>query len=231
MKGRPFRFVRQAVWIGLGATALMACGCKPAANSTSSGPAGNLGPTSRFDPGKFSPTSASLCLQQMIKNPPGPLHLSFAERSSDEHATSVEANVTPTTIDYTRSETVNGQTSTTTKNLANAQMSEMELDYAVMSPVPWHGELVAAQDAAKNTGDENVNGFSAVKYSIDTANEPASQKAAFDSLMAVRDYTIAGTAWVTSDTGCLVKYAIDFEQDAKNGSVKKTHFEGNVTQK
>jgi hypothetical protein len=65
----------------------------------------------------------------------------------------------------------------------------------------------------------------------DTANEPAAQKATFLSLMAVKDYKIVGSAWVTTDTGCLVKYAIDLEQDEKNGSVKKTHFEGNVTKR
>jgi hypothetical protein len=47
----------------------------------------------------------------------------------------------------------------------------------------------------------------------------------------VNDYKIVGSAWVTTDTGCLVKYAIDLEQDEKNGSVKKTHFEGNVTKR
>lgn len=88
---------------------------------------------------------------------------------------------------------------------------------------------MAAQDAAKAAGAEKVNGYDTVKYSIDTANEPAAEKATFLSLMAVKDYKIAGSAWVTRDNGCLIKYAIDQEQDGKDGSVKQTHFEGNVT--
>ena len=107
----------------------------------------------------------------------------------------------------------------------------MQLDFGVMGPVPWHGELVAAQDATKSAGAERVDGFNTIKYSIDTANEPAAQKATFESLMAVKNYKIVGDAWVTSNSGCLVKYAIDFERDAKDGSVKKTHFEGNVTKR
>jgi len=143
----------------------------------------------------------------------------------------VEANVTPTTIDYTRREMSAGQTSTSTKHLARAQMSEMELDFDIMGPVPWHGELVAAQDAAKLAGAENVNGYRTLKYSMDTANEPSSQKATFESLMAVKDYKIIGDAWVARDTGCLVKYAIDFEKDGKDGSVERLHFEGNATKR
>jgi len=167
----------------------------------------------------------------MIKNPPAAMHLSFAESSSDSRSASIEADVTPTMIAYTRRETSAGQTSASTKKLGIAQLSEMELDFDIMGPVPWHGELVAAQDAARAEGTENVNRYDTMKYAIDTANEPAAQKATFDSLMGVKDYKIAGTAWIASDSGCLVKYAIDFEKDEKDGSAKKTHFEGNVTRK
>ncbi|MHB8540923.1 MAG: hypothetical protein ACYDCD_08290 [Candidatus Acidiferrales bacterium] len=219
------------MYVGMGAALALAPGCKQGAGSAAAGSATGAGSRSGSDPNKFSPTGASLCLQQMIKNPPEPLHLSFAEKVSDQESSSVEAEVTPTTIDYTRHKTNAGQTSTNTRHLARAQLSEMELDFDVMGPVPWHGELVAAQGAAKSAGAERVNGFNTIKYSIDTANESAPQKATFESLMAVKDYKIVGDAWVTGDTGCLVKYAIDFERDGKDGSVKKTHYEGNVTKK
>lgn len=217
--------------VAMGAALAFVPGCKFGVNNTVAGSATGAVSVGRPGPNKFSPTDASICLQQMIKNSPGPFHLSFAEKSSPRDASSVEADVTPATIDYTKREMSAGQTSTSSKHLARAQMSEMELDFDVMGPVPWHGELVAAQDATKNAGEGNVNGYSAIKYSIDTANEPPAQKTTFESLMAVKNYSIVGSAWVTTDTGCLVKYAIDFEQDGKNGSVKKTHFEGNVTKK
>lgn len=230
MKLREFRFAGAVIFVAAGAALAMVSGCKVGAGSAAAGSV-DSGGANRPDPDKFSPTSASLCLQQMIKNAPGPFHLSFAEKLPDADTSSAEADVTPTTMDYTTHETGKGQTTTTTKHLARAQMSELELDFDVMGPVPWHGELVAAQDATKGAGEENVNGYSTLKYSIDTANEPAAQKATFESLMAVKNYKIVGSAWVTSDNGCLVKYAIDFEQDGKDGSVKKTHFEGNVTKR
>lgn len=180
---------------------------------------------------KFDPTGASLCLQQMFKNPPGAFHASFLEKTAERDTSSIEVDVTSTAIDYTKTDINAGQNSTSTKHLALAQMSEMELDFDVMGPVPWHGELVAAQNATKPTGNESVNGYSTQKFEIDTANEPAAQKATFDSLMAVKDYKIIGHVWITSDAGCLVKYIVDFEQDKKDGSIQKKHFEGNVTKK
>jgi len=229
MRRRGFRFLQHAIWMAVGAALAMASGCNFGTQSKAEEGSGTAVPVTQTN--RFNPTGASVCLQQMIKNPPGPFHVSFAEKSSGQDASTVEADVTPATIDYTKHDTSAGQTSTDTKHLARAQVTEMEVDFDLMKPVPWHGELVAAQDAAKSAGAESVNGYNTLKYSIDTANEPPSQKAVFDSLMAVNDYKIAGTAWVTSDSGCLVKWAIDLEQDAKNGSVKKTHFEGNVTKR
>jgi hypothetical protein len=229
MKRSQELLMRWAIVGVTGAALAMSFGCKH--GSTVEANRAATVTASRPDPAKFSPTSASVCLQRMIKNPSAPLHLAFAENSSDSKSTSIEADVTSATIAYTRRETSAGQTSASTKKLAMARLSEMELDFDIMGPVPWHGELVAAQDAARAAGAENVNGYDTVKYAIDTANEPAAQKATFDSLMAVKDYKIAGTAWIASDSGCLVKYAIDFEKDEKDGSAKKTHFEGNVTRK
>lgn len=229
MAPREFRFVRHSMWIAMGAMLAMTSGCNLGTQSKAEESSATAVPAAQAN--RFNPTGASVCLQQMIKNPPGPFHVSFAEKSSAQDASSVEGDVTPATVDYTKHDTSAGQTSTDTQHLAREQVTEMEVDFDLMKPVPWHGELVAAQDAAKSAGAGNVNGYNAIKYSIDTVNEPAAQKATFLSLMAVKDYKIVGSAWVTTDTGCLVKYAIDLEQDEKNGNVKKTHFEGNVTKR
>ena len=229
MRRREFFFARHVMCLAMGTTLAMASGCNFGSQSAAKAGSGTAVPVTQTN--RFSPTGASVCLQRMIKNPPGPFHVSFVEKSSGQDASTVDADVTPATIDYTKHDTSAGQTSTDTKHLVRAQVTEMEVDFDLMKPVPWHGELVAAQDAAKSAGTESVNGYNTIRYSIDTANEPAARKAAFLSLMAVKDYKILGFAWVTSDTGCLVKYTIDFEQDEENGSVKKTHFEGNVTKR
>lgn len=219
---------RWAMCGAIGAALAMSSGCNRTHTAEANSEARQR---SGSDAAKFSPTRASVCLQQMIKNPKGPFHLSFAQSSSDGKSTSIEADVTPAAIDYTKRETSAGQTSTSSKKIERARLSEMEIDFDIMGPVPWHGELVAAQDSAKAAGVEEVDGYRALKYAMDTANEPEEERATFDRLMAVEAYKITGAAWVTNDTGCLVKYSIDFEQHAKDGTVKKTHFEGNVTKK
>ncbi|HZT69098.1 MAG TPA: hypothetical protein VFC10_05040 [Terriglobia bacterium] len=229
MKPSQGLFMRGAIRGAMGAALMLSFGCTQ--NRLAETDRREAAGAHRADHGKFSPTDASVCLHQMIKNPPGRLHLSFAESSSDSKSTSIEADVTPARITYTRRETSARQTSASTKKLEMAQLSEMELDFDIMGPVPWHGELVAAQDAARAEGKESVNGYDTLKYAMDTANEPASQKATFASLMAVKDYDIAGQAWITADTGCLVKYSIDFTKDARDGNVTKVHFEGDVTRK
>ena len=223
------RLVRPVIFATIGLALTMNFGCKGNAGKTAS--AGGSEATVRSGLQKFNPTGASVCLQQMIKNPAGPLHLVFAESFSDRKSTLVEADVTSATVTYTRRETSAGQTSASTKKLKTGELSEMELDFDIMGPVPWHGELVAGQDAARPQGTEAINGYDARKFAIDTANEPAAQKETFESLMAVKNYTIVGNAWVANDSGCLVKYSIDFEKDGKDGSVEKTHFEGNVARK
>jgi hypothetical protein len=47
----------------------------------------------------------------------------------------------------------------------------------------------------------------------------------------LKDYSINGSAWVLAEANCVLQYNIDFEQDGKDGSVKKTHYEGTVTKK
>ena len=221
MKLNPDRYIRILACAAAGVLLVIAPAC-------SSGSSSNA----ETSPSKIDLTRAALRLQEMVKNPPGPFHVSFSETSSksssDQHVMSTEGDVTPTTVDYTERETEHGQTSTNTKHVARGQMSEMELDMQFMVPVPWHGELIAAKDATRPAGTESVNGYDTLKYSIDTANEPPAEKATFSKMMLDKDYKITGTAWVAKDNGALVKWAIDMDENGKDGSVKRTHFEGNV---
>lgn len=231
MKLVDWHRARSAIVAGLAALLAAASGCKSGAGHVSHSNAVDSRGETRLDANKFDPITASLCLQQMFKTSPGSFHALFLENNSKRDESRVEADVTPSIIDYRKRDVTAGQTSTSTKRLARTQMSEMELDFDVMGPVPWHGELVAAQDATRPTDRERMNGYNTTKFAIDTANEPAEQKTTFDSLMMVRDYKIVGNVWLTSDTGCLVKYTVDFEQDQKDGTINKQHFEGNITKK
>jgi hypothetical protein len=78
---------------------------------------------------------------------------------------------------------------------------------------------------------ESVNGYATTKYRIDSARERPSSKAVYSKLMRVKDYKLVGTGWVAKVNGWLVKYVIDVEEDGQDGSVKKTHYEGNVVKR
>lgn len=84
---------------------------------------------------------------------------------------------------------------------------------------------------AKRVGPESINSFEAIKYDVGTTNDDPSDKAGYIADMDARDYNIVGSAWLTKDTGCILKYVLDFEVDAKDSKVSKTHYEGAVTMK
>jgi hypothetical protein len=75
---QEFQFLRCAMGVAMAAALVFVSGCKFGANNTAAGSATSAVSVSRPSPNKFSPTDASICLQQMIKNSPGPFHLSFA---------------------------------------------------------------------------------------------------------------------------------------------------------
>jgi hypothetical protein len=97
----------------------------------------------------------------------------------------------------------------------------------VLGASPW--QLFINKPTVTRVGTENINGYQTTKYSVDTIHQSQVDKYALLLAGGLKDYNITGTAWATEDTNCILQYAIDFEQDGKDGSVKKTHYEGAVT--
>lgn len=40
-----------------------------------------------------------------------------------------------------------------------------------------------------------------------------------------------GSAWVITDTECILKYSIDLERDGHDGKVDKSHYEGGLAKR
>jgi hypothetical protein len=93
---------------------------------------------------------------------------------------------------------------------------------------PWG--LFLYKPPVTRVGDENVNGYATTKYLVDTTHQSEAEKSA-GFLRQLKDYNITGTAWVLKDANCILKYDINDEQVGKDGSIKKTHYEGTVTKK
>jgi hypothetical protein len=68
-------------------------------------------------------------------------------------------------------------------------------------------------------GTAKVNGYDAIRYSIDTARSSAAESALYRSTLGPGGFE-RGTVWVTSP-GCPVKFSLDSEMHLNDGSVQK----------
>lgn len=97
----------------------------------------------------------------------------------------------------------------------------------VQAFTPWG--LFIAKPTVKQVGTENVGGFNVIKYSVDTDGQSQLDKMALTLAGRLKDYTIKGNAWVDSKQQCIVRYSIDYDEVLKDGTERKTHYEGDTT--
>jgi hypothetical protein len=98
---------------------------------------------------------------------------------------------------------------------------------SVQAVTPWG--LFIAKPNVKQVGTESVAGFDSAKYSVDTDGQGQLDKMPLMLAGGLKDYTIKGNAWVDSNQQCILQYIIDYEEVMKDGTVKKTHYEGSTT--
>jgi hypothetical protein len=92
---------------------------------------------------------------------------------------------------------------------------------------PWG--LFIAKPNVKQVGTENVAGFDAVKYSVDTDGQGQLEKMPLTLAGGLKDYAIKGNAWVDAKQECILQYSIDYNEVLKNGTERKTHYDGTTT--
>jgi len=94
---------------------------------------------------------------------------------------------------------------------------------------PWN--LFVSRPTVNRAGNENLNGYDTIRYSVDTTHDSQSDKAALMMFSRLKGYDITGTAWVLKDAKCVLQYSLDYAQESKDGKASKTHYEGTVTKK
>jgi len=196
------------------------------------------------------------CVETMTQNPPGPatpIHFSYKENQSDGSSKDFEADLSGDTFDRTIHERrpatdfdrqlnaepnmphtpiQDGFVETTHSNhYARADKSAWNEAWGGMEQggTPW--SLFVLKPTATPVGFENISGFEALKYVVDTTHQSQLEKYPGTMGWGVKDYNITGSAWVSKDGGCILQYAIDLEKDGKDGKVDKSHYEGGVTRK
>lgn len=160
------------------------------------------------------------CIVDRIQNPPEAFHYSY--KKDGANYVDEEADVTPQTIDGTFknndiSRAVHGVRSDK-DSWQTAWMSLMGIS-GMSSTVA----LVRNSSAMVREGTEKVNGYDAIRYSIDTARGSGAETALYRSTLGSGGFE-RGTVWVTSQ-GCPVKFSLDSEMHLNDGSVQKVHYE------
>jgi len=92
---------------------------------------------------------------------------------------------------------------------------------------PWG--LFISKPPVTKVGSESISGFDTDRYTVDTTHQGQLDKPPFLAGGQLKDYNITGTAWVAKQGKCILQYQIDYEEDGKEGTIRKVHYEGGVT--
>jgi hypothetical protein len=200
-----------------------------------------------------APIGGTYCLATYAQEPPSAakVHFSYKENESDGSFKDYEGDLTGDNLDSSVHEkrvagdmdrelakeknlagppVVDGFVETT-RSLHSTRSDRsgwsMSSGGQVQAFTPWG--LFIAKPNVKPAGNENVAGVDAVKYAVDTDGQGQLEKMPLTLAGGLKDYTIKGNAWVDSRQECILQYSIDYDEVLKDGTQKKTHYEGNTT--
>ncbi len=168
------------------------------------------------------------CVMDRLQKPPEAFHYSYQKVS--DNPVHEEVDVTPQSIDGTFQIGADGApmpVHATRTDAAGWQgaWSSLRGIGGMASTVA----LVRNGSAIAREGAEKVNGYDAVKYSIDTARATDADKSLFQSTLGPTGFE-RGTIWATAQ-GCPVKISLDVESHPANGQPSKEHYEEAMVKK
>jgi hypothetical protein len=207
------------------------------------------------DPSERHFDGGTYCVQTMTQGPPPstPIHFSNKVNESDGSAKDFEADLSGDTLEQTIHDR-HPATDDDRKSISDSKstgwaihdgFAEMAVTnhYARSDESAWSTGANGAEQVVApwslfinkppetRVGEENVNGYETIKYTVDTTHQSQMDKSAGLFAGNLKDYKINGTAWVLKDANCVLQYNIDYEEDGMDGAVKKTHYEGTVSKK
>lgn len=213
-------FLRRGVLAaaGLALLAVSACKSGPAAKSTD-GKSGAQPNSATAQSGGDAGINLN-CVMDHIQNPPEAFHYSYNKESSNP--VHEEADITPQTIDGSFKNN-SGSTSVHGVHSDAASWQGAWSGLMGISGMSSAIALVRNNSATVREGPEKMNGYDAIKYSIDTARGTDTEKSLYQSVLGTGGFQ-KGTAWVTAQ-GCPVKLVMDSELHGNDGSVEKIHYD------
>jgi hypothetical protein len=166
------------------------------------------------------------CVVDHIQNPPEAFHYSY--KKDESNSVDEEADVTPQTIDGTFK---NNDVSRAVHGV-RFDKDGWQTAWAGLMGISGMSSTVALvrnSSAMVREGAEKVNGYDAIRYSIDTGRGSAAESALYRSTLGPGGFE-RGTVWVTSQ-GCPVRFSLDSEMHLNDGSVQKVHYEESMIKK
>src|SRR5579859_2077478 len=162
------------------------------------------------------------CMLDHVEKPSEAFHYSYKYASTSTWA-NYEADVTPTSIDGITKDPMGSRPVHAARSDSDgwdgAVLALSSLTFTALT-----GRLAGLDgtSAIASQGVEQVNGYSATKYAIDTAHANASDQKTIETLFGPGSYD-KGTVWMGQD-GCAVKVMLDEGWPIDN-RIEKRHYE------
>jgi len=163
------------------------------------------------------------CVYERLQNPPDSFRYTYKHNE-----VAWEADVTPTTIDGTRTapedvRPIHGVRSDT-ESWHGAWMN-----LSAISGMSSTFALIRNADSNLREGTESVNGFDTIRYSVDTTRSGSIEAGLYRATLGPGGFE-KGTVWVTAQ-GCPVKFALDAEMHLNDGRTEHDHYEEAIIRK
>jgi hypothetical protein len=167
-----------------------------------------------------------MCIGERINDPPESFHYSF-KYSDASTSVSKEAEITPKMMDITIKDG-SGTHSYHGVRSDEASWDGAVLDLSSLNMTAMMARLDALNDtsAISRQASEQVNGYDAIRYGIDSTKSSTADQQKFAELFGKGAFE-KGTVWVASD-GCAVKLVLDeriSQGNGNDGNLKDDHYE------
>jgi len=197
-----------------------------------------LGPSSKSREEKSATRSAAAkndsnpgidlnCIIDHIQNPPEAFHYTYKKNTADDDLIQ-DADITW--------DTINGSSKSKygTREVKGVKSDAASWQSAWTSLTGISGmsstiAIVRNSSATVREGVEKMNGYDAIRYSIDTSRGNAAEAGLYRATLG-EGGSERGMAWVTAQ-GCPVKLSLDSEMHLNNGSIEKDHYEIEMVKK
>ena len=174
---------------------------------------------------------AERCMESMMRDPKEAFHLSTMRKDDTAAPFTSEAEFTPETVEGTTNWGTGQKAQQVSSMHSDVNAWGLAINSLTMRVSTVNGDLRIAQPTVVAAGADAVNGYDTVKYDFDTQRLPDAEKARIAVTLLAKDFSVVGSAWVTKDTRCMVKFVSDDKSTSKSGMAGATHVEGSISRR